>query len=229
MTETGGAPALRSGRAAVEELAERVGAALAEGGTHPVSGGTQARAGQDPSALAAVRVLGPDLFAPTALAGAPPHPADRAVAEEALRIFPAPSDALHAVWRDTAVHRLCGRRVPSPASPLREEDTWRQYSAHLAAAAPLALPGLDTPFTASAAGRAPDVARGTVRAMLRGDHPTAARLARWLALTGPGRNVPALDLCALLDHIDLHTPGARTAVDTAIARRLLFARPGTVA
>jgi hypothetical protein len=90
----------------------------------------------------------------------------------------------------------------------------------LAALAPLALPGLGDPFKVSVRRRSHDVARGVVRAMLRRDHPTAARLARWLALAEHHGGAAVLDLLAVLDHLDLEATEARTALDTAIARRL---------
>lgn len=59
---------------------------------------------------------------------------------------------------------------------------WLAWSGVLAQLSPLVFPGLDCPLHVQARQRRLDVARGTTRALLRGDHLTAARLARWLAL-----------------------------------------------
>ncbi len=89
---------------------------------------------------------------------------------------------------------------------------------------PLALPGLDGPVHRAAPRCA--LARGASRALLRRDHPTAARIVRWLALlASDGVPVP-LELPPLIEHLELLGGGGpRIALDLAIARRLLALEP----
>ncbi|WP_245833904.1 hypothetical protein [Streptomyces aidingensis] len=179
------------------------------------------------SCLAALRIVGSDSFAPHLLAGAPLRPQDTAAVSQALTAFRAgdgaPSDP-YVAWRDWATARLLSLHnprhpaLPPPAQRPGSGEDWRGLSDALARLAPLALPVLDSPVheLARRSGRA--LARGLTRAMLRRDHPTAARLVRWLCLL-PGP-LP-LDPLAALDHLDLHgVAGPRTALDLAIARLL---------
>ncbi|MDT0441471.1 hypothetical protein [Streptomyces johnsoniae] len=214
--------------AAVESLAGRVLGALT--GTQGPAGPARhvEEAGDPKAALAAVRVLGPDVFAPALLAGAPFGPADREAVTEAFRVFPpGPDDPPETVWRDRATAALLTRHGGDPVAPGAQpvsrtpRHRWRIWAGWMARLSPLALPGVTGPLPDPDARAAQALAMGTTRALLRRDHPTAARLARWAAYAD-GRGVPCtLDLGAVLDHIELCGSGtARTALDTAIARRL---------
>lgn len=237
--------------AAVESLAGRVlGALRGAGGAVVVA--RQVEQAPDPkAALAAVRVLGPDVFAPALLAGAPFGPDDAQAVTESFRVFPpAPDAAPEAVWRDrTTAHLLAryggaspedlpaalgvparpaagdrGLTDPEPRpgpGPGGADGAWRAWSLRMAQLSPLALPGVDGPVHAAALRRTRDLARGAGRAMLRRDHPTAARLVRWLAFAVHRGDRPALDVAAVVRHIELHGGSdARTALDTEVARRL---------
>ncbi|UQX04606.1 hypothetical protein [Streptomyces sp. RerS4] len=198
--------------AAVERMVGRALDALK--GVEGTCGPAQPLSRAEPAAL---RVLGPDVFTPRLLASpASGHDAAREVAE-AYRVFPPAvgGDAV-ARWLDWATWTLASRngsadpapapaREPAPARPagpffpvpdcLPAADGWRPWSLAMARLAPLALPGLDSPLHDAARADPLALARGTVRAMLRRDHRTAARLVRWLAwlawlgrqarLTGP--------------------------------------------
>ncbi|MBC3841285.1 hypothetical protein GXW82_16180 [Streptacidiphilus sp. 4-A2] len=91
----------------------------------------------------------------------------------------------------------------------------------MAKLSPLAVPGLDSPVHEAALRDLRALGRGTVRAMLRRDYRTAARIARWLAL-GQARGLePPLRLAPLFRQIRLFGgPGARTALDVRIGERL---------
>ncbi|MFH0243045.1 hypothetical protein ACGRHY_11520 [Streptomyces sp. HK10] len=236
--------------AAVESLADRVLGAL-RGAGDPAVVASQVDEAPDPKvALAAVRVLGPDVFAPALLAGAPFGPGDARAVAESLRIFPpAPDAAPEAAWRDWTTVRLLARygggspdstftdtlgvREPAPPGGMDFPDSpgspgfsWRELSLSMAQLSPLALPNVDGPVHETALGRLRDLSRGTARAMLRRDYPTAARLARWLA-RAPHRGArPDLDTAAVVRHLELHCGGGgRTALDTAVARGLLDRSP----
>ncbi|GAA2532529.1 MULTISPECIES: hypothetical protein [Streptomyces] len=210
--------------AAVERLAGRVLGAL--DGTGGTFGFPQP---PDRAELAAVRVLGPDLFA-ARLFGCPAD--DDGLAEvlaEAYRVFPptAGGDDLTA-WHDWATVRLARRvnlAVPVPAhdpSCAPTVGNWRLWSLRLTRLAPLALPGLEGPVHAAARAEPLALARGTVRAVLRRDHRTAARLTRWLAwLDGVGLPLP-VEVGPLLIRLKQVGDGsARTALHLTVAERLL--------
>ncbi|UCM90422.1 hypothetical protein [Streptomyces marincola] len=212
--------------AEVESLAGRVRDALA-GAPAPAGPARHVEEAEDPkAALAAVRVLGPDVFAPALLVGAPFGPADCEAVTEAFRVFPpGPDDTAEAVWRDHATAALLTRHggdpVASGGPPVaRPLERWRPWTSWLAGLSPLALPGVNGPLPRPDLRAAQALAMGTTRALLRRDHPTAARLARWAAFAHGHGASPPLDLLAVLDHVDLHGGTARTALDTAVARRL---------
>ncbi|MDQ3886677.1 MAG: hypothetical protein M3308_06650, partial [Actinomycetota bacterium] len=113
-------------------------------------------------ALAAVRVLGPDVFVPQVLAGAPFSTEDATAVAAAFDVFPPTvfpltgpvgSAELVPAWRDWATARLLTRYgggdlgvaqpLDSP-SPAAARD-WRAWSVRMAQLAPLALPGLAGP------------------------------------------------------------------------------------
>ncbi|MFE4371749.1 hypothetical protein ACFRMN_26635 [Streptomyces sp. NPDC056835] len=223
-----------------------------------------ARAADTHAALAAVRVLGPDVFAPALLTGIPFGPADREVVAEALRVFPlSPDDPPEAVLLGRATATLLARcegtsaavpdrgaARPGPVagsgpveaadgvtaasdlsvrdlsvrdlSVVETEGDWRAWAQWMARLSPLALPDLAGPVSERAADRTLDLSRGLTRSMLRRDYPTAARLARWIALAPGEVAVPGMDIAAVVTHLELcGATGVRTVVNTAIARLLI--------
>ncbi|MFK4066467.1 hypothetical protein [Streptomyces sp. NPDC029674] len=205
------------------------------------------------AALAALRVVGADAFAPQLLADAVFHPQDAAAVAQSFILFPPavnppappPAGAAEpwlAAWRDWATATLLDRfagaeaggvLAPRPtgapvlAEPPRGEavpvsgDPWQRWSVRMGQLSPLALPYLDGPVHAAARAAPQALARGATRAMLRRDYPTAARIARWLALLAyEGVSLP-LDPAPLVEHLRLHGGGPRLALDAEIARRLL--------
>ncbi|MFH8366210.1 hypothetical protein [Streptomyces sp. NPDC018031] len=230
---------------ATADLARRVLDALhGVGGTAPLADFVDGCA--DPkAALAAVRVLGADTLAPQALTGAAAHPRDVAAIAQAAAVFPAPVftqpppagliENWTAAWRDWATTRLVahhGGAVSEAAEPqagpaLTDARSWQRWSGMMAQLAPLSLPGVDGPVRDVARRNPVPLARGTTRAMLRRDHPTAARLVRWLAALVQERVPLPLDPLPIVDHIALHTGGGpRIALDLAVARRMLVAGAG---
>ncbi|MER5768740.1 hypothetical protein [Streptomyces sp. NPDC001985] len=193
------------------------------------------------AALAAVRVLGPDLFAPALSASVPVAPGDREVVAEALRVFPPePDDPPEAACLGRATITLlsqCGHEpvvtldsaagaAPGGAPPAAEHPHWRPWAQRMAQLSPLALPGVRGPVSEQAIRRVLALNRGLARSMLRRDYPTAARLARWVALADSrGAVLPGTDIETVVEHLELcGAVGARTVLDTAIARRLIAGR-----
>ncbi|MFC1415479.1 hypothetical protein [Streptacidiphilus cavernicola] len=146
-------------------------------------------------------------------------------------------------WRDWAAGHLLSRCAPAAsAGPLAavsapgpapmpercpvlgDELRWREWAGWMAQVSPLALPGIDSPVHEAALRNTRALARGAVRAMLRRDYRTAARIARWLAL---GRSLGAdspLDLAPMLRHLRMFGgPSARTALDLCVGERLVEA------
>ncbi|MFI9005760.1 hypothetical protein ACIGNX_00830 [Actinosynnema sp. NPDC053489] len=193
------------------------------------------RAADDKAALAAVRVLGPDAFAPALLAGTRPHPLDHQVVAEALRLFPATAqDPVEALCLAQAQGLLVARWStnglggPRPGveaqavCAAQAHADWGEWSRRMVWLSPLAWPTVPGPVTDLALARVGDLERGLVRAMLRRDQPTAARLARWVAF-GQARGADtALELEPVLRHLtQLTGGGARVLLDIEIARRLV--------
>lgn len=186
------------------------------------------------SALAAVRVLGSDIFAPQVLTGAIFHPEDAATVAAAFRVFPPAHTNTSAEsvlsWRDWATAQLLTRYggddlgVGQPdggCAPASSRD-WRSWSVRMAQISPLALPGLDSPIHDAACDNPVALGRGLTRAMLRRDYPTAARLVRWLALVSSVGGVSPVDPATVAAHLKLlGGDGTRTALDLAITQRLL--------
>ncbi|MFD7643386.1 hypothetical protein ACFV4P_22340 [Kitasatospora sp. NPDC059795] len=179
--------------------------------------------------LAADRVLGPDVFAPGLLTGSPTPPETAARVAEAFLLFPADWSEVHA-WRDLATAELLGRAghdVPvadPPPPPGPDESGWQRWSVLMAQLSGLALPTLDGPVQQLAREHVLALARGASRSMLRRDHRTATRLARWLAWLQSTGTPPLLELRPLLRHLALTGDGsARTALDLAVADRLAAA------
>lgn len=100
------------------------------------------------------------------------------------------------------------------------EQAWPVWSATLSRLSVLALPAVDGPVREQVRRRRRDTRRGLVRAMLRQDYLSAARLARWLALDAALSPEPLL--AAALSHLELFTaPPPRVRLEIALARRLL--------
>ncbi|MFD7661138.1 hypothetical protein [Streptomyces sp. NPDC059788] len=130
---------------------------------------------------------------------------------------------------------LCDDAAPRKLPPATDADAdgrpggpgasvhegWVSWSVRMGKLSSLALPGLDGPVHDAARSGVLGLARGATRATLRRDHPTAARITRWLAwLRADGVELP-LDPAPLTEHIGLLGGGDRPALDTAVARRLL--------
>ncbi|MFJ6134924.1 hypothetical protein [Kitasatospora sp. NPDC092286] len=238
--------------AAVEQMAAQTLGALrgAGGAVALVDPGT---ANASRPLLAAVRVLGPDLFAPQLLGGAAPDTEAVLLLAEAHRAFPstaaeadgpdAPEGAaLIAAWRDWATGALFARtlrsistpglaelslRAPQPDhAPQPQPHAWQAWSVRMAQLSALALPGLDGPVHRTARTHTLALARGTVRSMLRRDHRVAARLARWLAWSRTeGLSLP-LEVEPVLERIHAAGDGSsRTALELGIAEALLAITP----
>ncbi|MDT0346186.1 hypothetical protein [Streptomyces litchfieldiae] len=218
---------------AVEDLAGRVLAALRGVQDTPGPAAHVAEAPDIKAALAAVRVLGPDVFAPALLAGVPPGPDDLTTVTEALRVFPpAPGDPPEVARLTRATVALLARHggevpavedgIPSPAPEDDADPPWRAWSLTMARLAPLTLPGAAGPLGDRAGRRALDLSRGLARSLMRRDYPTAARLARWVALARARGATAGLDIEPVVRHLELCGGGsARTALDITIARLLI--------
>ncbi len=220
--------------AAVERVAGRALDALRGAGgaialADPAPSATAPRA-----ALAAVRALGPDVFAPQLLDGTALDAATARAAAEAFAAFP-PLTAEQAGpagpvvgLRDRTTAELLSlaghlARAPQPAPlPTPEAVGWQAWTVSMAQLSSLALPGLDGPAHQDARRHALLLARGTVRSMLRRDHRVAARLTRWLALLQSEGGPCPLEPAPVLARIRAVGDGsARTALELAVADRLL--------
>ncbi|GAA3039299.1 hypothetical protein GCM10020229_58140 [Kitasatospora albolonga] len=227
--------------AAVEHLSGRTLDAVRDGGgtaapADPALPDGDAESTAHRPLLAAARVLGVNLFAPQLLAGAPPDEAAAALLAEARRTLPEPAaatdgGALAIAWQDWAALRLLaatphasgGTPAPTPPTPPGPADVgWQSWSVRMAQLSGLALPGLDGAVHDSARTHTLDLARGTVRAMLRRDPTTAVRLARWLAWVHADGRPDRLEIGPVLDRIGFVGDGTnRSGLELAIARRLL--------
>ncbi|MEO3764876.1 hypothetical protein [Streptomyces sp. B8F3] len=238
---------------AVEQLAGRVLGAL-RGTQVPLPAVSDPDRPADTTALAAVRVLGPDLFAPALFCRQPLPQPDRETLGSALRVFPPrPGDSTEARWRDRTTAALLARggAGAQAAGPYAGKDSeraaiaevveiagivedaedtelsWKERSQRMARLAPLALPEVDGPYQQRACLHVRALSQGTVRSLMRRDYQTASRLVRWLALAQSRGAAPALDVPTVLEHLRLWgAPSARTALDLAIAGRLLAVTEG---
>lgn len=186
--------------------------------------------------LAALRVLGADTLAPFVLAGHVFTAQDATLLRASVGAFPAPApggdEAPLWAWRDAALARVLtvlgvdtghwdGLAAPAVFEEAAGQE-WPLWSAHLVRLSTLALPPVDGPPRRQTRARRLDLARGMTRALLRRDHLSAARLARWLALDGPRPGEPEPLLETALDHIaQLAVDQPRTLLEVAVARRLL--------
>lgn len=227
--------------AAVEALAERVVRAL-DGMDDSFRLAEQLPADDELAGLAAVRVLGPDALAPYTVGDAMVTPEDAELVAAAFAAFPADgsepggtaaglSVSAARDWATGDLLRRLGAGPPLPASDAapwagwvdgHAELGWTAWTGLLAQLAPLVSPGLDSPIHDRVRRRPLDTARGVTRAVLRRDHLTAARLVRWLVLTGPTGSSPAgtgLEPEPLLRHLEL-LGGAdpRLRLEIALAR-----------
>ncbi|MEU0271563.1 hypothetical protein [Streptomyces sp. NPDC006307] len=221
--------------ASVESLAECLHEALREPvPSDGVVAGHVRRAADTKAALAAVQVLGPDVFAPALLAGVLPGPLDREAVAEALRAFPVgPGEPVEAIVLAEAQAAVIAR-PERPDAGTRQHRTdartladadWVSFAQCLARMSPLALPGCESAVAELARRRSLDVSRGVVRAMLRRDYPTAARLARWSALVNGRGAAEALRLEPVVAHVvQCGSSSARMALDVAVLQRLSPAR-----
>ncbi|MFL6148158.1 MAG: hypothetical protein ACJ72I_11795 [Pseudonocardiaceae bacterium] len=187
--------------------------------------------------LGAVRVLGADALAPFLFTGRPPSASDVEVVRAALRVFPAPhredpGDAR--VWRcrdwalgEVLAHLGVSEPGSNQAAALNSggeggsagESAWPVWSAAVSRLSMLALPAVDGPVREQVRRRRRDTWRGLARAMLRHDHLSAARLARWLALDAAVSSESLLG--AALSHLELFTASPpRVRLEIALARRL---------
>lgn len=99
------------------------------------------------------------------------------------------------------------------------ESAWPVWSAAVSRLSMLALPAVGGPVREQVRRRRRDTWRGLARAMLRHDHLSAARLARWLALDAAVSSESLLG--AALSHLELFTaPPPRVRLEIALARRL---------
>ena len=244
---------------AVERMAVRALDALNAVGGADAATAPAGMLGASTADLAAVRILGADLFAPHLLNGAPLHAglAEAVALADAFRAFPPeqltdprvadPQVTVQQVtvqqvsgtatvvgWRDWAASEVLSRcglpalvRPPLDAAPHPAQDgepTWQDWSLWMAKLSPLAVPGLDSPVHESARRGMRALGRGTVRAMLRRDYRTAARIARWLALGQATGLESPLRLEPLFRHVRLFGgPSARTALDVRVGERLALA------
>jgi hypothetical protein len=194
--------------------------------------------GADVAGLAAVRVLGPDMLTPFVLHGRRLDDADVRVVASAVRAYPAPADTeMPLVWeyRDWALTRLLAEHgdretdtetdgatdnTMPPDTRHVAERPWARRAMFFAQLSALALPGLASPLRAQAVEATTDLERGLVRSMLRRDHWSSARLARWLAMTGD--DDAGLSLASALDHLEFLAVGRpRVLLEIAVARLLL--------
>lgn len=116
------------------------------------------------------------------------------------------------------------RRGAAPAAgdcPSSRGEGWVPWSLRMGQLASLALPGLDGPVHDAARSGVLALARGAVRAFLRRDFATAARLTRWLAWLAADGAVLPLDVASLTRDISLCGGDDRCLLDAALARSLL--------
>ncbi|MGX6604157.1 hypothetical protein ACWKSP_18780 [Micromonosporaceae bacterium Da 78-11] len=178
------------------------------------------------AALAAIRILGADALAVHRFAGLPPTAAESDLIVEAIELFPRraePPYQIYLQWQDWAFAEAAGHTggPPCPAEVPALVD-WASWSRWLAPLSALALPGLRSPLHEAAAERVLAVAGGATKAVVRRDYATAGALGRWLAmLRADGAELP-IDASMPAEHAGRYGGAdARTALDSAIARRFL--------
>ncbi|GAA2295043.1 hypothetical protein GCM10010234_41020 [Streptomyces hawaiiensis] len=221
--------------AAVEALALRLLDALNRSAVSGTVADHVRDAADAKAALAAVRVLGPDVFAPALLCSTAPGEGDLEVVDEALVVFPwVPGQQSEAACLAQATAALLARhggRTTGMTSCGAEDAVhgfvaeglpWRPWSQRMARLSPLALPGVHPAVTTVACERSLDLARGMTRALLRRDYPTAARLARWVALAHSHSAAVDVNVSGVVRHLSLcGAVGARMTLDLAIIRHVI--------
>lgn len=175
----------------------------------------------DPVLLAAARVLGADVLAPSTLAVRAATEAEVALLDGAVRAFPPDPGSPASQWTHWGARAALGQAHPGRDEPDVEwvaGEPWPRLTNQLAGVAMLAaLP--PTGLTAVVARRVEDAARGFVRAVRRRDWRQAAGAGRWLAAVGGVP--PSLGLDAGLEFVDLMgTDDARVALHVRAARIL---------
>ncbi|MCC9310144.1 hypothetical protein LN042_24260 [Kitasatospora sp. RB6PN24] len=186
-------------------------------------------------ALAAIRVLGADVLSAYLLAGHAFPTADAELVHAAVGAFPAPpgtapdaalwalrDQALTAALAELGVVAAGWPGLAGTAAEPTEAPHWAAWSAELVRCSSLALPPLASPLREQARRRRLDLMRGVSRALLRRDYPSAAKLARWLALDERQACEPLL--APVLEHLEfLAADQPRTKLDVALARRFVLA------
>jgi hypothetical protein len=190
--------------------------------------------------LAAIRVLGADALAPFMVAGHRFSPGDAEIVVSSIRAFPLAESDLdlqhdhddNAVlvralreWATGEVLTRLGEPGFSTPYPARagvgagHDEGWVAWATVLAQLSPLVVRGLDSALHADARRYRLDVARGVTRAMLRRDHLTAARLARWCAACGDAPMDPPFPVEPVLRQLELVAePDPRLRLEITMAR-----------
>ncbi|GLW11453.1 hypothetical protein Misp01_65810 [Microtetraspora sp. NBRC 13810] len=223
---------------AVHLLAGALTRALLEEGDGFRLGRFLADSGDRSAGLAAVRVLGADVLTPFVLKGLPLPGEDAALIEAAVRVYPAPQDQPRetALWRvrEAALVRALaalgvdasGWEGLTPVRPARQPPApeWVPLAVDLVRLACAAPPFTDATVREELARRRLDLTRGLVRALLRRDALSAARLARWLTFDAVTARPPLL--APALEHLEIvGADDARVLLETTIARRTMTRPP----
>lgn len=175
----------------------------------------------DPVLLAAARVLGADVLAPSTLVLRAATASEVELLDGAVRAFPPDPASPVSQWTHWGARAALGQVPPGRNEPdaawVADED-WPRLTYQLAGVAMLAPLGPST-LTAVAERRVEDLARGFVRAVRRRDWRQAAGAGRWLAAVGT--IPPSLGLDAGLDFVGLMgADDARVALHVRVARIL---------
>lgn len=175
----------------------------------------------DPVLLAAARVLGADLLAPSTLAIRAATASEIALLDGAVRAFPPDPASSVSQWTHWGARMALGQAQPGrdePDTAWLVGESWPRLTYQLAGVAALAT-RTPSALTTVAVGRVEDLARGFVRAVRRRDWRQAAGAGRWLAAVG--EVPPSLGLDAGLDFVDLMgVDDARVALHVRAARIL---------
>ncbi|TDV46876.1 hypothetical protein [Actinophytocola oryzae] len=175
----------------------------------------------DPVLLAAARVLGADVLAPSTLSGRASTESELALLTGAVRAFPPRSDSPASLWTHWGARVALGEAIPGMSEPdtcWLADEHWPRLTHQLAGLAMLAaLP--PSALTTVAQRRVEDLSRGFVRAVRRGDWPQAAGTGRWLAAVNGVP--PSLGLDAGLEFVELMGAGdAQVALHVRVAQAL---------
>lgn len=179
----------------------------------------------DPVLLAAARVLGADVLAPSTLTSRAATEPEVTLLAGAVRQFPPEPSSPASQWSHWGARVALGQARPGAGEPdagWAVAQAWPRLTHQFAGVAMLAaLPS--SALTAVAVRRVEDLARGFVRAVRRADWPQAAGAGRWLAAVGGVP--PSLGLDAGLDFVELMgADDARVALHVRVARILRRSR-----